>query len=135
MGVVNCRSCSCSHKDQEGEVGSEEVDLGPLHTKDHMALGQFTGAPVNLLISAQKHVSTIVRIQTAWRAYQARKLSAQQRKTRRDNSNYFSTHESKDSVKTQASREERPAYTFESGVVYKGQWRAGMRDGQESRFG
>ena len=77
----------------------------------------------------------IVKIQSLWRGYSARKLVNFIKQTKRADSKYFTIDESKETVSKyqkynpKAKREERALYTFKTGATYQGQWLGGFRDG------
>lgn len=83
----------------------------------------------------KKHTKEIVRIQAAFRGYQARKYISLLKSKNVGSSKYFTYEESKETISSKKGfdpnqrRERRPAYTFNSKAVYTGEWKGGFRDG------
>ncbi len=83
----------------------------------------------------KKHSKQIVKIQAAFRGYQARKYISLLRSKNVGSSKYFTYEESKETISSKKAfdpnqrRERRPPYTIKSGAIYSGEWKGGFRDG------
>lgn len=83
----------------------------------------------------KKHTKEIIRLQAAFRGYQARKYISLLRSKNIGSSKYFTYEESKETISSKKAfnpdqrRERRAPYTFKSGAVYSGEWKGGFRDG------
>ena len=84
----------------------------------------------------KRHVKEIIKLQAAFRGYQARKYIQMLKSKNVGSSKYFTYEESKETLSTKKQfdpnqkRERRPAYSFKSGAIYSGEWKGGFRDGQ-----
>jgi hypothetical protein len=83
----------------------------------------------------KKHAKHIIKIQAAFRGYQARKYISMLRSKNIGSSKYFTYEEAKETISAvkqfdpNQRRERRAPYTFKSGAVYSGEWKGGFRDG------
>ena len=84
----------------------------------------------------KRHVKEIIKLQAAFRGYQARKYIQMLKSKNVGSSKYFTYEESTETLSTKKQfdpnqkRERRPAYNFKSGAIYSGEWKGGFRDGQ-----
>jgi IQ calmodulin-binding motif len=83
----------------------------------------------------KKHMNKIVKIQSIYRGYMARKYLSLLRSKNVGSSKYFTYEESKETISKMKKydpgqkRERRQPYQFKTGAVYAGEWKGGFRDG------
>ena len=77
----------------------------------------------------------IIRIQSHWRGYTARRYANLMKTHALGASKYFTAEEARETIdpsrlwKPDQAREKKGNFTFKSGAVYEGEWKGGFRDG------
>ena len=144
MGQTNCSLCSCDNKENELHLELTEADSLKASTRGLKSAGLLSSqARLNFLSPQSKrkqdlfkrctqHLTQVVKIQAVWRGYQDRKLCQHLCKMQRESGRYFTQAERLESGNVSFAlneREVRPAYTFQNGAVYVGEWRGSAREG------
>ncbi|CAG9329427.1 unnamed protein product [Blepharisma stoltei] len=134
MGQVSCRTCDCHWIDSKAEVELRSSDLYSSHQgyRETMSiiLGENSTIDSDIFQTKKSH---IIKVQSLWRSYKARKDFKKHLRARKPHYPYFGNDEVYFDLSKRSApplyRDVRPAKVYPNCGVYIGEWRGAFRDG------